>query len=140
MSHDEEFITTTFGKLEADPNGTDPKAGGAKLDAGKAPVMRGLLHYFPSACKQVALLSQVGADKYSWNGWESVPDGVNRYSDAMARHLLDEAHAYLDDAPGGTGMPHAVAVAWNAMARLELILREQNNGEEGTRVPGWTAD
>lgn len=112
---------------EQDPNGKSAKEPGAKLDAGKAPVLRGLLQYFPRAVKEVANLSQVGAEKYSWKGWESVPDGVNRYGDACARHIVDEATQWLYDSAWreqGKQILHATAAAWNALAKLELILRD----------------
>lgn len=111
-------------EVELDPNGMSPHAPGAKLDSGKSPVVRGCLQYFPLALKQVALLSEFGANKYAWKGWESVPDGIARYSDALGRHLLDEAHGPYDDNPGGSGFLEATAVAWNALARLELMLRD----------------
>lgn len=114
-------------RYEADPTGRDVHEPGAKLDSGKAPVARGVLQYFPKALREVALLSEFGANKYAWKGWEEVPDGVNRYSDAMARHLLDETEGPLDDGPGGSGLLHATAVAWNALARLELMLREEED-------------
>lgn len=109
--------------LEKDPNGVDLKAGGAKADAGKAPVVRGALHYFPRAIAAVAELSAIGANKYSWKGWESVPDGIHRYGDAMGRHELRIEDDYAKKDPD-TGVLEATAVAWNALARLELILRE----------------
>ena len=98
-------------------------ARGAKHDNGKPPIVRGVLQYFPRALAQVALLSDVGARKYEWKGWEAVPDGRNRYSDALGRHLLlEEVEANLD---AETGLAHDVAVAWNALARLELRLRDE---------------
>ena len=72
--------------------------------------------------ESVAALSTFGASKYAWKGWESVPDGYNRYSDALVRHLIKEGKGeVLDD---DSGLSHATAVAWNALARLELMLRE----------------
>ena len=127
---EDDILTSTFAPLEdlcgeIDPTGRDPKEGGAKLDSGKAPVVQGLLHYFPRACRAVANLSQKGAAKSAWNGWETVPDGVNRYANAGGRHILDEAEKGLwDDAPGGTGELHKTCVAWNMLAALELQLRE----------------
>lgn len=109
--------------IERDPNGKDLKAGGAKADAGKIPVTRGALHYFPRAILAVAELSQIGATKYSWKGWESVPDGINRYGDAMGRHELRIQGDFSRRDPD-TNVLEATAVAWNALARLELILRE----------------
>lgn len=115
-------------QTETDPNGKSPHEPGAKLDVGKPPVMRGVLQYFPRALERVANLSAIGAEKYAWKGWESVPDGINRYGDGMARHLLkEEIEGLYDDGEGGSGELHATAAAWNALARLELILREMDN-------------
>lgn len=108
---------------ETDPNGLVSTTPGAKLDAGKIPVTRGCLHYFPRALKAVAELSGLGARKYSWKGWETVPDGVNRYGDALGRHEL-AIEGDFQRRDNETGVLEATAVAWNALARLELILRE----------------
>lgn len=105
---------------EFDPNGKNPKEPGAKLDANKPPIFRGVVGYFPRALAAVALVSAAGAEKYAWKGWESVPDGVNRYSDALCRHLSVESREFIDP---DTRQPHAAQVAWNALARLELILK-----------------
>src|SRR6185503_20664248 len=75
---------------EHDPNGKAPGEPGSKLDAGKAPLRRGALEYFPRALMAVAEVSAFGASKYAWNGWETVPDGVSRYGDAGARHVVKE--------------------------------------------------
>lgn len=109
---------------EYDPNGKSAHSPGAKMDAGKAPIMRGVLQYFPRALEHVANVSAKGAAKYAWRGWESVPDGHARYSDALARHLLAEATQGPVDSD--TGELHAAQVAWNALARLELYLRGAN--------------
>jgi hypothetical protein len=110
--------------METDPNGKNPHEPGAKLDAGKPAVFRGLIDYFPRACIGISKVSAFGASKYAWKGWESVPDGFNRYSDALVRHLVAESM----DGPidKDTGLLHAAQVAWNSMARLELMLREQD--------------
>jgi hypothetical protein len=65
----------------------------------------------------------VGAKKYTWKGWETVPDGFTRYSDALARHLLYESIDGMVDKD--TGLTHAAHAAWNSLARLELLLKEQ---------------
>lgn len=108
---------------ETDPLGKNPHEPGAKLDSGKPSVYRGLLAYFPRACLAVAEVSTVGAKKYAWKGWETVPDGFNRYSDALGRHIVYE---HIDGSlDADTGLLHAAHTAWNAMARLELLLKEQ---------------
>lgn len=117
---------------EADPTGKNPHEPGAKLDAGKAPVFRGLIDYFPRACKAVSIVSQKGAEKYAWKGWETVPDGLNRYSDALMRHLLSEAEGERVDP--ATGLAHAAHAAWNALARLELLARQiEDEGKAAER-------
>lgn len=108
---------------ETDPNGRNPHEPGAKLDAGKTPVFQGCIDYFPRAVREVAAVSAFGASKYAWKGWETVPDGVNRYSNAMVRHLISEATGESLD--GDSGLLHKAHCAWNAMAVLELALRER---------------
>jgi len=124
---DDEHDALTFHPLEADPTGRGAKEPGSKLDAGKAPILRGAIQYFPRALEQVAKVSEFGANKYAWRGWETVPDGVNRYGDAMGRHMVKEAIEGPIDAD--SGCLHAAQVAWNALARLELMLREQDRGQ-----------
>lgn len=116
--------------MEADPTGRAPHQPGAKLDAGKAPLLRGAIEYFPRALLAVAEVSAFGASKYTWRGWETVPDGVDRYGDAMARHLAKERIDGPNDPD--SGLLHAAHAAWGALARLELILRDMppQNHEE----------
>jgi hypothetical protein len=93
-----------------------------KDDQGKPPVFRGVLSYFPRALAAVAEVSAFGAKKYGgWGGWRYVPDGFNRYTDGLGRHVLGEA---LRDKDLETGLLEAAHVAWNALARLELKLTE----------------
>jgi hypothetical protein len=107
---------------ESDPLGIPPGEPGSKLDAGKATPVAGVLHYFPRAIIEVAAVSAYGARKYMWNGWESVPDGAQRYTEALGRHLIAERLGAVD---ADSGLLHAAQVAWNALARLELLLRDR---------------
>lgn len=110
---------------EKDPNGLDPHQPGAKLDDGK--IMAGLLADFSLALLAVAEVGTFGAKKYTRGGWQSVPNGVMRYGDALWRHLLAERHeAFAED----SGLKHAAHAAWNALARLELILRAEKQEQE----------
>lgn len=119
--------------MERDPNGVAPSTPGAKLDAGKEPVRRGLLEYFPRACLAVARVSAAGAAKYTWNGWETVKDGVDRYGDAEVRHICKAAIEGQVDPDFGE--LHAAHEAWNALARLELILRQHEQAAPVRLVP-----
>ena len=114
---------STMNVVERDPSGIDSKTPGAKLDDGKSPILQGAIQYFPRALLEVSKVSMVGAKKYSWKGWEKVAGGIDRYGNALARHLAAEAIEGNYDVD--TGELHAAQVAWNALARLELILKEK---------------
>jgi hypothetical protein len=109
---------------EQDPHGFDAHSPGAKLDAGKNRV--GLvLSGFAHALEHVARVGTFGAQKYTDHGWRSVPNGHARYTDAMLRHLLKEFQGETHD-PDST-LLHAAHGAWNALARLELLLQETDS-------------
>jgi len=107
--------------IERDPHGIDPHALGAKLDDGKPLVMKGVIHQFPNALMAVATVSEFGANKYTWGGWQHVTDGISRYGEAMSRHLVKEAVDGFYDTD--SQLLHAAHAAWNSLARLELMLR-----------------
>lgn len=113
---------------EKDPNGLNAKEPGSKLDAGKVEVVRGAISYFPRALLAVARVSQFGSRKYSWKGWEQVRNGIQRYWDALGRHMVEESISGEYDKDSGE--LHAVHEAWNALARAELILREKEGKSE----------
>ncbi len=97
--------------------------GAIKYDGGKTAVYQGLIDYFPRAIEAVASVSQFGASKYAWKGWEGVSDGYNRYSNAMHRHELAKCKGELT--AEDSGLLHDAHFAWGALARLEIYLREQ---------------
>jgi hypothetical protein len=114
-----EFVTKEFTTDDPSLIGT----GAIKYDGGKPCSFRGAIEYFPRAISAVAEISTFGAQKYAWKGWEGVDDGINRYSDAMVRHMLKEAMG--EEVDPDSGLLHAAHLAWGALARLELILRER---------------
>ncbi len=108
--------------IERDPHGIDQHSPGAKVDAGK--VRMGLMVYgFPRALEKVAEVTTYGANKYTDNGWMSVPNGIERYMDAMLRHIIKEAQG--EEFDQDSELLHTAHVAWNALARLELLLRKK---------------
>ena len=109
-------------KAEIDPNGVDQHAPGAKLDSGK--ILAGVLGDFSRALMAVAEVGTFGAKKYTRGGWQQVKNGFVRYTDALWRHLLKENIEPVDK---DSGLPHEAHLAWNALARLELKLREPKN-------------
>lgn len=108
---------------ESDPHGKDPHQPGAKLDAGKARMSLVFMD-MNLALERVAAVATYGANKYTKGGWLQVPNGVERYTDAMFRHLLKEPHEALDP---DTGIEHAAHAAWGALARLQLMLQERTS-------------
>lgn len=110
-------------EVEKDPTGLDAHAPGAKLDHGKSRL--GLvLGGFARALQAVGEVGTFGARKYTPNGWMAVPEGIDRYTDALYRHLLKEAQGEVYDPD--SALHHAAHAAWNALARLDLILRERD--------------
>lgn len=105
---------------ELDPHGKDPHAPGAKLDSGK-PRHWLMLSGFSRALQAVGDVTSVGALKYTPNGWAEVPDGIERYMDAFARHALQFGAGEVFDAD--TGTRHKAQMIWNLLASLELELR-----------------
>lgn len=105
---------------ETDPHGISAHTPGAKLDAGK-PRPGLVLGDFSRSLQAVVDVGTYGARKYTEHGWVAVPDGVARYTDAMHRHLMAEAAGELCDKD--TGILHAAHAAWNALARLDLMIR-----------------
>jgi hypothetical protein len=96
---------------------------GKKYSEGKAP-MGILLKQFRLALQAVAMRSKKGHEKYKetdqdWMNFKRVPDAIEEYTNGTARHL-----AYIGD--DETELGHEAATAWNALARLQLILEKQN--------------
>lgn len=110
---------------ESDPHGKDQHETGAKLDAGK-PRLGLVLGAFANALVEVGKVGTYGAQKYTDNGWLDVPSGKARYTDALLRHVLAETNETHDP---DTNLLHAAHAAWNALARLELILRKRGESE-----------
>lgn len=81
------------------------------------PIWSGVLRYFPDAIAAVARLSKAGNDKHNpgkplhWSRGKS-----NDHGDCIIRHQMDPEAVDPD-----TGELHAVAVAWRALAQLQLL-------------------
>ena len=81
------------------------------------PVFSGCLRYFPLALAAVARLSKAGNDKHNpgqplhWSRGKS-----NDHGDCLVRHQIT-----FEQVDEETGELHATAVAWRALAQLELL-------------------
>lgn len=102
-----------------DPNGLNQHEPGAKLDGGKQKAWL-VLAGFARALKLVVQVGTYGANKYSEDGWKSVPNGEKRYRDAFVRHLLDYMGGERLDPE--SKLPHLAHIAWNALALIQLDL------------------
>ena len=81
-----------------------------------------IINDMPRALIVVAEVASFGALKYGKSNWLHVKYGVERYTNAMDRHRIKEG---VETHDGDSGLMHAAHTAWNALARLELMLREQ---------------
>jgi hypothetical protein len=123
------MLVSKTGKSETTNDPASKIAVGAiKYDAQKPALFRGAIDYFPRSIEAVAAVSTFGATKYAWKGWEGVSDAIPRYSDAMVRHLIAEAKGESSDPE--SGLLHAAHAAWGALARLELMLRENDTANK----------
>ncbi|CAM0027382.1 endolysin [Vibrio phage K121] len=109
-------------QTEQDPNGIGQHDNGAKLDAGK-PMAGRLLGMFGGALMAVSEVGTFGAKKYTEGGWQHVEDGFKRYDDAGMRHFLKRGMG--EEFDEDSELPHLAHEAWNALAKLELYLREK---------------
>lgn len=92
-----------------------------KQDKSKLFIM--LTKQFPLALKAIQKRCEVGHIKYAhidqdYQGFTRTP--YEEYPDAIIRHLMQ------DGEPEETELDHLSAVAWNAVAMLEIKLREIN--------------
>lgn len=86
------------------------------------PIFSGVLAYFPDALLAVAELSRIGNDKHNagqplhWSRGKS-----NDHADCLVRHQLDAGKWDTIDTPAGPiKVRHSAAVAWRALAQLQL--------------------
>ena len=107
---------------EKDPAGIDQHQGGAKLDAGKVrPSL--IIEGMARAIWAVAQVATFGAAKYTPGGWVLVANGEERYADAGYRHVLKRAMGEQVDPD--SELTHLAHEAWNALAKLDLHLRNK---------------
>lgn len=109
---------------QVDPHGKDQHSPGAKVDAGKVR-MHLITGGMARGITEVAKIGTFGAAKYTDNGWVSVPDGFRRYEDAQQRHAAQRHMGETHDKE--SGLLHLAHEAWNALAKLDLYLREQED-------------
>lgn len=126
--------------IELDPNGLNANDTGSKLDAGKNR-MGLVLNGFSLALLEVGKIGTYGAIKYTDNGWQDVENGLARYTDAMLRHHFKEAAYKGNPNDSDTELSHLAHRAWNALATLELHLRnklDEKAGQTENKFTGYS--
>ncbi len=87
----------------------------------ESPTFRGVVRYFPAALELVGRLSKIGNDKH--NPGEDMHHSrgkSNDHGDCILRHQVDAGSIDAD-----SGLDHAVAVAWRALAQLQELAEKQ---------------
>ena len=90
---------------------------GRKDDSAKT--LAGLLKDFSPALMQVAEVGTFGAHKYARGNWLKVDNGIERYEDALWRHLLQHG------TDPESGLDHLAHAAWNILALITLHHKER---------------
>jgi len=122
--------------LNSIPHPEPKREHGVKLDMGKPLVYTEFLRQFPRAIRLVARVGEKGtqAPGHVRSGWKSVEQGYERYSDAFARHILKEAILATSEVETEDPMQdllwEAATVAWNDLARLEHLIRQNSYAAE----------
>jgi hypothetical protein len=95
---------------------------GVKLNKNK-PQISLLFKQFPKALEAIAKCSEYGHEKYKetdsdYLNFSRVEGGSNTYASAGLRHRLEQGNDLE------SGLPHQYHIAWNALAELELWIKE----------------
>lgn len=110
------------------PSNPAPRLSTDKQVRKDTPVYSGVLNYFPLALAEVARLSKAGNDKHNPGQplhWSR--DKSNDHLDCIARHLLEAGTIDQE-----TGFPHSVALAWRALANLQIELENAAKSAESS--------
>lgn len=105
---------------------------GTKYDSGKLRLAE-MMQDFREPLSAVCKVWEFGADKYEKSNWKKVDNAIDRYTNAMLRHLLEEE---IQDCDAESYLLHAAHVAWNALARLHFILQEKAVFDGKAALPG----
>lgn len=104
------------------------KSSGIKYDKGK-PMPGAMVRIFPNALMEVGKCIEMGARKYpEVDNWQRVENARERYTDALMRHLIKHCRGEAKDEEDG--LLHLSHLAWNALAILELYLKEHQQLKE----------
>lgn len=96
---------------------------GKKYDNGK-PMVGTLVRIFASALLGIGACITFGQKKYpKSDNWKLVPNGIDRYTDSLMRHLTKFHSGEEFDTE--TGLPHLFHCGWNMLAIIEFYLMDK---------------
>ena len=95
---------------------------GTKYDNGKLRLAEMIID-FKTPIEELCKVWEFGANKYEKSNWKKLANPIDRYTNAMLRHLLAEETNLVDDE---SGLLHAAHIAFNALARLHFIARNKD--------------
>lgn len=99
-------------------------------DRKNMPVFSGVMQYFPLALQEVARHSKRGNDKHNpGQPLHWAKDKSKDHADCVARHLIDIGPNW-DAKDPETGSYHAAALAWRALALLQILLERESKESE----------
>jgi len=108
---------------------------GIKHDSGKLRLAE-MMQDFRLPLSAVCKVWEFGADKYEKSNWQKVDNALDRYTNAMLRHLMEEQ---VQDCDSESYLLHAAHVAWNALARLHFILKDKRVMDPTAALPGMVS-
>lgn len=94
---------------------------GVKYDNGKLPMS--LLPF--ESLEEISKVLDYGAKKYIENGWQTVPNAIKRYEDAILRHFSAYKRGELKDEE--SGLTHISHMACNALFLVWFELNKEKN-------------
>lgn len=108
-------------KAAFDPSVTGRKIGKVRMDL--------VMQDMPRAIESLARVMTWALESKGYNesDWLNVPNGEQVYSGGMHRH--DNKEKRGEEFDDESGLEHAIHTAWNAMARVELILRRKESAQ-----------
>lgn len=99
---------------------------GIKYDTDK-PLLADMLLDFKEPLMELCKVWEFGKNKYGKSNWKQLDNGRERYTNALVRHLMVEVDKLTDDE---TEIYHAAHIAFNALARLYFIMKEEGGNDE----------
>lgn len=105
---------------------------GIKYDNDKARLAEMIID-FRKPLEELCKVWEFGANKYEKSNWKKLDNGIERYSNALMRHLIAEDSCLFDEE---SELLHAAHIAFNSLTRLHfIILEEEKYGRIG-KEPG----